>query len=182
MTRLTLRSHEYPVDDEPVNFVVNDFKVSMRLLAATVTVITSIHEERRSGLTATATCSLSMDPASMIVCVNRNAHTHDYIANSGLFCVNLLTEGQRELAEVFAGATGKEGEAKFAASGAWHTYDGGAPMLEDSLSSIDCRVLSRTEMGTHSIFIGLVRRVRTAPSKRPLIYADRKFVGVGSAA
>lgn len=125
--------------------VVDGFKLSMRLLAATVTIVTTVHEGRRNGLTATAACSLS-----------------------------------RELAEVFAGATGKEGEAKFSAGGVWHAEEGGAPMLADSLASIDCEVVNRAEMGTHTIFIGLVRKVEISPDKRPLLYANRQFVGLAA--
>jgi flavin reductase (DIM6/NTAB) family NADH-FMN oxidoreductase RutF len=147
----------------------------MRQLATGVVIISAIDRGRRSGLTATAACSLTTAPPSVLVCVNRSSQTHDYIANSGRFCMNALAEQHRDVANVFAGATRLEGEAKFA-HGTWISSDDRPPRLADALVSVECEIVQRVEAGTHTIFIGRVLETKSAFELRPLIYADRKFL------
>lgn len=159
----------------PPPTLVADFKSAMRQLAAGVVIISADHDGQRSGLTATAACSLSFDPPSMLVCVNKSSHTHDYIVGSGRFRLNALGHQHQEVAEVFAGATKLEGEAKFS-HGDWILEDGRPPRLADALVSVDCDVMQTLEVGTHTIFIGEVMSSITAPEHQPLVYADRKFM------
>lgn len=166
------------VMERPEAAPVEDFKVAMRSLASTVALVTTMHEGQRSGLAVTAVCSLTMDPPSILVCVNRSSNTHDLIVQSGGFAVNLLSDSlnHRSLAQCFADPK-RVGEAKFT-QGAWMSRANGSPMLEDGLSSIDCAVVNTVEVGTHTIFIGEVRQVHNNPDKSPLIYANRNFTGV----
>ena len=66
------------------------FKAGMRCLASGVTIITTIHDGQRAGLTATAVCSLSVDPPQLLVCVSHKAEAHDIIHRGSVLCVNLL--------------------------------------------------------------------------------------------
>jgi flavin reductase (DIM6/NTAB) family NADH-FMN oxidoreductase RutF len=75
---------------------------------SSVCVITSVHEGKRYGLTATAMSSVCADPPRLLVCVNKSGVSHDMIAASGAFCVNVLAEQQVQTAKAFAGMMGKD--------------------------------------------------------------------------
>lgn len=136
------------------------FRKAMRSLAAGVNIICTQHDGERSGLTATAVCSVSADPPSLLVCVNRNGDAHDKISRSGILSVNVLSSEQEQLAKRFAGADGAKGADKFSTA-RWGTLKTGAPILKDALASFDCEVVERVHAGSHSVFIC---RVVCAPS------------------
>lgn len=148
----------------------NTFKEAMRRLAAGVTIVTTRHGEVRGGLTATAVCSLSVDPPQLLVCVNRTAAAHALIAEGENLCVNLLAHRHRDLAARFAGQTGILGADRFE-EGRWGVLKTGAPVLEDALASFDCIVTEKVAASTHTIFIGRVVDVHLRANGRPLLYA-----------
>jgi flavin reductase (DIM6/NTAB) family NADH-FMN oxidoreductase RutF len=156
--------------------LTGDFRTAMRRAAASVAVITAAHQGRRGGLTATALCPVSVEPASLLICVNRSANTHALIAASGRFAVNLLDQGQRGVAEAFAGRTGLDGDDKFGGAGLWESDESSLPVLSGAVAFISCDVIRRVEVETHSIFIGLVKRAIAREAGLPLVYADRNFV------
>ncbi len=157
------------------------FKQGMRCLAAGVTIVTTMHDGVRGGLTATAVTSLSADPPQVLVCVNRTANAHDLIHRGSLLCVNVLCHGHKGLAARFAGQNGVFGEDRFDI-GNWVTRRTGAPVLADALASFDCVVTERVQASTHTIFIGRVVDVRTRPKARPLVYASGTYARLQSAA
>src|SRR4051812_25845260 len=87
------------------------FKLGMRALAGAVSIITSAHEGRRYGMTATAVCSAAADPPTVLVCINRNTTTHGAVEATGMFCVNVLRSEDKELSGLFSGA--QRGESRF---------------------------------------------------------------------
>lgn len=153
------------------------FKQAMRRLAAGVTIVTTRHNDIRGGLTATAVCSLSADPAQLLVCVNRSAAAHTMISEGENLCVNLLAHTHQRLAARFAGQTGVLGEERFSV-GRWTTLKTGAPVLEDALASFDCIVSEKFASATHTIFIGRVVDVRLRTNGGPLLYAGGSFAAI----
>ena len=147
------------------------FIEGMRQMPSGVSLVTTLFEGRRAGLTATAVCSVSADPPQLLVCVNRTASAHESIRAAGLFAVNVLAREQRYLADVFAGIDGRRGEARFA-EGHWTTLVTGAPVLEDALAAFDCRVVQTIEAASHSIFLGLVEAVAVRPDLAPLVFVE----------
>ena len=152
----------------------------MRCLAAGVTIVTTVHDGVRGGLTATAVTSLSADPPQVLVCINRTANAHDLIHRGSLLCVNVLCHGHKNLAARFAGQNGVFGEGRFDA-GRWMTLKTGAPVLADALVSFDCVVTERVQASTHTIFIGRVVDVRMRPKARPLVYASGTYARLQAA-
>ena len=150
------------------------FKEAMRRLAAGVTIVTTRHGGVRGGLTATAVCSLSVDPPQLLVCVSRSAAAHTLIHEGENLCVNLLARKHQALAARFAGQTGILGADRFRA-GRWGVLKTGAPVLEDSLASFDCVVSEKVSASTHTIFIGRVVDVRLRPHGRPLLYTGGAY-------
>jgi len=161
----------------------DSFKAGMRQLAAGVSVITTTAGDgTRLGITATAVCSLTAEPPSLMVAVNTATGTGAVIAATGRLCVNVLARSHEDVARVFAGMTGINGPERFD-TGTWTTESTGAPVLADALAAFDCTVVKTVDHGTHTVFISEVQAVRVnATSPDPLVYANSAFTGVESPA
>src|SRR5689334_23088828 len=146
----------------------------MRLLASGVTIVASAHEGRRSGLTATAVCSLALSPPRILASINMQGHTYEVVANSRCMSVNLLAENQQELAERFAAKRATEETDRFV-HGNWTTRICGAPILADALAALDCRVTNIIPLDTHAILIGEVQDIVFGPHAAPLIHFEAAY-------
>jgi flavin reductase (DIM6/NTAB) family NADH-FMN oxidoreductase RutF len=146
----------------------------MRQLAGTVTVVATGSAGARFGLTATAICSLSDDPPTLLACVNRSASAHDVIQKNRSFSVNLLSGDQAAVAGRFAGQAGLRGDARFEGA-TWITLATGAPILKDALAAFDCVVAQEHVFPTHTIFIGQVVAAAAREDADPLIYFRGTF-------
>ncbi len=147
----------------------------MRHQAGGVALIATGRHGGRTGLAATAVCSLTDAPPTLLVCVNQTASAHDIIADTGSFSVNLLCPSHKELVGVFSGQTGLKGEARFD-DALWQTMVTGAPVLKDALASFDCEVVETKKVSTHTIYIGEVRDGVANDELDPLVYFRGKFL------
>src|SRR4026209_357148 len=100
------------------------FKAGMRSLAGAVNIITSAHAGHRYGMTATAVCSASVEPPTLLGCINKLATTHGAVSKAAAFCVNVLRSEDWQLSSTFSGA--QSGEARFK-SGNWTKLASGSP-------------------------------------------------------
>ncbi len=150
------------------------FKAGMRHLAGHVCLVTTLAGDgRRAGITATAVCSVSADPPTLLFCVNRNSGSYPILRAAGVFAVNVLATEDRALAMRFAGPLG--GEARFEV-GDWIRLHTGAPVLASALASFDCHLTQAVEVGTHDIFFGEIEAAQVAHSRRrPLLYAHGSY-------
>lgn len=155
----------------------DEFRTGMRRLTGGVTIITSLDTQgRRCGLTATAVCSLSTEPPSLIACVNRSSSVAAVVEGARVFAVNVLSQEQQDVAEVFAGRSGLTREDRFAA-GDWTAHATGAPVLEGTSVSFECELAEFREFGTHLILIGRVAATHcTKESEVPLLYGNGAFL------
>ena len=162
------------MDKKPAVDIVDaeQFRLGMRSLAAAVTIITTAHAGHRHGMTATAVSSVSAEPPALLACVNRRASTHDAIARSLVFCINVLRVEHVELSRAFSGA--QSGERRFRSED-WTRLATGAPVLIDALVSFDCRVEQRLAHGTHTLFIGSVERIVAGRKGRALLYSEGQY-------
>ncbi len=144
-------------------------KAAMRRLAGTVCVVAARSGETCHAMSATSVTSLSMDPPSLLVCVNRAAPFHGVLAAAPEFCVNILSAEQAELSSACGGRL--KGEARFGL-GDWETAGPGAPRLRDGVASLLCRTAGRFDYGSHSIFVGEAREIRLSGKADPLLYLD----------
>jgi flavin reductase len=160
-----------------------EYKLGMRSLAGAVNIITSLADGRPCGMTATAVCSAAAEPPTVLVCINQLTATHGAIAESGVFCVNVLRHEDKELSALFSGAGAGQlrGEARFRAE-QWTRLATGAPVLEDALVSFDCRVVNRLMHGTHTIYLGEVQQLRIGRKGKPLLYSDGQYAKLASLA
>jgi flavin reductase len=149
------------------------FRRAFRRYPAAVTVITYLDAGgHSSGMTATAVCSLSIVPPSVIVCVNQEARAHAAISQGGRFGINLLALGQEHIA-THCSRPGAEKTLK----PEWISAPGGAhtPVLHGALAHLDCTVRQRFEAYTHSVLIGEVTSVQLGPAAMPLVYAEGAY-------
>jgi flavin reductase (DIM6/NTAB) family NADH-FMN oxidoreductase RutF len=145
------------------------FREAISHFATGVTVITTLHEGRPAGMTASAVASLSLDPVLLLVCINTNLPTHLAIESSRCFVVNVLGEGDQELAMHFA----RRSDDKFAGIALKEGFE--LPVLEDAIAYFVCDVHEMYPGGDHSIFTGLVRDCGAKPGRRPLVYFRSGF-------
>jgi flavin reductase (DIM6/NTAB) family NADH-FMN oxidoreductase RutF len=163
--------------DEAVN--VEQFRLAMRSLAGAVNIVSTAHSGHRYGMTATAVCSATADPPTVLICLNRVATTHGAVVKAGVFCVNVLRSEDWELSTMFAGA--QAGEVRFRAR-EWTHLATGAPVLTDALASFDCRVVKTLDHGTHTVFLGEVESILIGKKGKPLLYAGGQYAKLASLA
>jgi flavin reductase (DIM6/NTAB) family NADH-FMN oxidoreductase RutF len=133
----------------------DDFRGAMRHLAGGVSVITAGRGKEITGMTVTSVSSLSVDPPTLIVSVNREASSWPVLKRHGFFGINILAADQLEIAERFSGKGGLKGAERFAGA-QWSSRRSGAPLLVGALAAIDCAVEETIERHSHAIVIGRV--------------------------
>ena len=131
------------------------FREAMSRLGAAVHVVTTAGPGGKAGATATAVCSVSDAPATLLMCLNRRSQTNPAVVENGVFCVNTLGEGGTEIADIFAGRTGVSGSDRFA-TGEWVTMLTGSPVLASAVIAFDCRIVEVRSVASHNVFIGAV--------------------------
>ncbi|MBW8268891.1 flavin reductase [Caldovatus aquaticus] len=155
------------------------FRDAMARLGAAVNVVTTGGPAGRGGLTASAVCSVTDDPPTLLVCMNRKASAHPLFKANGVLCVNTLSAAQRDVSDTFSGRTGLSGEQRFA-RGRWGRLVTGAPVLEGAVASFDCRIVDVVERGTHSVVFAEVEAIRQGdPGDEALIYYGRSYHRIG---
>ena len=150
------------------------FREAMARLGAAVHVVTSAGPAGKTGFTATAVCSVTDQPAMLLVCLNRRSQSAPVLAQNGVFCVNTLGAEQSQIADVFAGRTGVHLEERFA-HGEWLTLKTGSPVLNSAVIAFDCRTIEVKAMASHNVIFGAVEAVRLGPSGPALVYHDRAY-------
>jgi flavin reductase (DIM6/NTAB) family NADH-FMN oxidoreductase RutF len=163
---------------EPIS--ADAFRAVLRHVPASVTVIAAGPPGRRNGLTVTSVCPLSVAPPTVLVCVNRAASAHDEIIENGYFSVNVLAAGQQAVAMMFSGCAGVRGERRFG-SGDWSVGVTGAPLLEQALCMLECRVSEHRHASTHTIFFGDVVAGSARSDARPLVYVRNSYTALATA-
>lgn len=159
---------------------VQAFRSAMRRIASSVAIITARDPAGQvHGMAATAVISVSMDPPSMLVAVNRSAGIHAGLAESGRFCVNVLSDAQRDLIQAFSNTALRE--QRFA-SGDWSEGPEGLPRLQSAVCSLVCDVERTIDYGTHTLFVGLVTHVDEGAEALPLVWLAGSPLGRGSRA
>jgi flavin reductase len=150
------------------------FREAMSRLGAAVHVITTAGASGRSGFTATAVCSVSDAPPTLLVCLNRGANSTPILRGNGVFCVNTLRAGDELIADTFAGRIEVAREARFD-QGEWSTLSTGSPALMSAVVAFDCRVVEVKAVASHDIYFGLIEAIHSGPPGAALVYHDRAY-------
>jgi flavin reductase (DIM6/NTAB) family NADH-FMN oxidoreductase RutF len=155
----------------------SDFRNAMRQLTGGVSVITAGKGRDISGMTVTSVSSLSVEPASLIVSLNRESSSWPLVKRYGFFGVSILTSDQIDIAERFTGKGGLKGADRFAGA-QWTTRASGVPLLADALAAIDCEVEDVIERHSHAIVIGRVLDVAVSARTAALAYWQGRYVAI----
>jgi flavin reductase len=143
----------------------SEFRRALAHWSTGVTIVgTLLPDGTPAGMTATAFASVSLDPPLVLVCLEHTSDSHAALRSAGVFAISMLPAGTESIARRFADdATGKFDEV------AWHPAESGAPLLDEALAWVDCRVHDEYEAGDHTIFVGAVLGCG-ARSGEPLLY------------
>jgi flavin reductase (DIM6/NTAB) family NADH-FMN oxidoreductase RutF len=151
--------------------VADQLKLGLRRLGKAVVVITTRHDDRRWAMVATAISELSMEPPSLLACVNRNASLYEPLTAGADFCINILHHDQLGTALACSSA---KGEDRFL-TGDWAADERGTPYLRGAQACFFCTHAAQFEHGTHVVVIGNVQRVDIDREADPLIYLDGSY-------
>jgi flavin reductase (DIM6/NTAB) family NADH-FMN oxidoreductase RutF len=163
-----------PTAIPPEDRLAAQTKLALRRFASAVAVVTCRDEQTRHAMTATAVNAMSMQPPSMIVCVNRSTSFHAAISRADSFAINILHRSQ---VQISMGCGGKvRGEDRFH-SAAWDE-ENGVPVLPDAQAHMVCAKQDRFDYGSHTIFLGRVTSVGIHGAVDPLIYVNGHYTGL----
>ena len=157
------------MDPDPVK---KEILRAMRGITSTVTVVSAKDGENKEAMTATSVASLSLDPPTMLVCINHEATIHNVMKEGLGFCINILSVGQEGLADICS-IKGKEGQ-RFL-EGNWSEFDD-IPYNKDSQSNMLCNCIKTIEHTTHTIYLGEIIKVFNQSSFNPLLYKDGNYL------
>jgi len=142
-------------------------------LGSAVSVVTTISDGKRYGFTASAVCSVSDSPATLLVCINRALSSFEAFAKARHFCINTLMPGQEDISEVFGGRTPIKD--RFA-SGEWVEGVTGVPVLINASASFECSLTNSIDEATHRVLFGRVIGIREHEHKATLLYCMRRYL------
>ena len=154
-----------------------DFRNAMSLLTTAVNVITTEGEDGMHGFTASAVCSVTDTPPTLLVCMNQSSRSHTHFVDNKILSVNVLGAQHEKISNAFASSK-LSSEDRFKL-GAWTTLETGSPILEDALVSFDCEIEQIQEVGTHSIFMCRVVAIKQSQQDESLVYFNRAYHYVG---
>ena len=155
----------------------SDFRGAMRHLTGGVSVITAGRAKDITGMTVTSVSSLSVDPATLIVSINRESSCWPLVKRHGFFGVNILNADQLAVAERFTGKGGLKGAERFAGA-EWITLMSGVPLLVGALAAVDCEVEDIVERHSHAIVIGRVLDLKLSSRTAALAYWQGQYVAI----
>lgn len=154
------------MSDKAKSVEADVFKSALSRFASGVTVVTTVADGARFGITVSAFSSLSLEPPLVLICIAGGAPSHDAIANAGKFVVNILSADQEAISNMFASRV----EDKFEGI-EWHAGDLGLPVIDGSLGSIECVLHDSLAGGDHTIYVGRVVGAHLTDGQ-PLIYGE----------
>lgn len=149
------------------------FRSAMASLGTAVNVVTTDGPQGLAGCTISAVCSVTDEPPTLMVCINRESKNSQAFIDSGSLCVNVVSADQQQVAQLFASRSVSV-EERFAAA-QWYPMATGSPALLGALASLDCRIHSVTPVGTHNVLLCEVQAAETADVGDALIYLGRNF-------
>lgn len=148
------------------------YRDAMARFGAAVNIVTTDGPGGRHGFTASAVCSVTDTPPTLLVCLNKGSSVRAAFHANGVLCVNTLSAGHESLSHRFGGRTAAE--ERFA-DAHWITAATGAPMLVGAAVSFDCRIVRAVEVGTHDVLFCEVVGLNQGDARAGLIYLDRRY-------
>lgn len=149
------------------------FRNGMSRLGSAISVVTTLSGGQRYGFTASAVCSVSDTPPTLLVCINRASSSFPAFAGTRHFCVNTLMPGHEHIADVFGGKTSS---ADRFAHGDWTVGLTGIPLLTDASVSFECELSNAVDEATHRVLFGRVIDIHENAERATLLYCMRQYL------
>ncbi|MBJ8420097.1 flavin reductase [Acinetobacter sp. ABJ_C3_5] len=153
-----------------------DFRNAMSLLTSAVSVITTAGLTGRYGFTASAVCSVTDTPPTLLVCMNQASSSHVHFVENKVLSVNVLSAQHQHISTAFSSRLSPEERFKH---GVWTELETGAPVLKDALVNFDCEIEQVQAVGTHTIFICRIVAIQQSQHEHSLVYFNRAYHHVG---
>jgi flavin reductase (DIM6/NTAB) family NADH-FMN oxidoreductase RutF len=153
--------------------LIADAKLALRRLASSVSVVTCRHDGLNYAMTATSVSALSMEPPSMLICVNRSAAFYRALNSANEFAINILSRAHVDISRLCSGGANPESRSEIGC----RDTRAAAPVLADAQAAIVCLKDKELEYGTHTVFMGRIVSLAVNGDIDPLIYVDGKYAG-----
>ena len=148
------------------------FRDAMSRLGAAVNIITTDGPAGRAGFTASAVCSVTDSPPTLLVCLNRSASVWPVFQQNNVLCVNTLASAHETLSGLFGGKTPMADRFRAAE---WSVMSTGSPVLHGAVVSFDCKITHSVSVGTHDILFCEVLALASDPQTHGLVWFDRRY-------
>lgn len=153
-----------------------NFRNAMSLLPTAVNVVTTEGLSGAHGFTASAVCSVTDTPPTLLVCMNTTSRSHGHFMENKILSVNVLGAQHEHISNTFASKLCSEQRFQ---QGTWTKLVTGSPVLKDALVSFDCEIEQVQEVGTHSVFMCRVVAIKQSEQDESLVYFNRTYHQVG---
>lgn len=132
-------------------------KTALRMIGYNIYVIGCKRGEEINAFTGTWLAQASFEPPQITMAARRDATSCQMIEESGVFTVNFIETGQKDLAAGFFKPVTRVGN-KFGDIEFYHG-ENGCPILKDALAYLECQVVDRPKSGDHQVFLAEVVKV-----------------------
>ncbi len=150
-----------------------ELRALMSRVPSSVAVVTVDANGQRLGLTVGSLVALSLEPPLVAIALSRQSAMHELLREADDFALSILAARQEWLAQHFA-----RGVPPIAM---WHGIalegdDSGAPLLAGALGWLDCGLRDELQVGTHTLFVGDVVRVKLGEDGPPLLRSRGEYL------
>ena len=155
--------------------MIEDFTKVMSHLAYPVSIVSALFNENKFAITVSSVTSVSVDPPSLLVCINKESSIATKIKIGALLNINFLNPAQMPIAIV---CSAKEEINKRFDYTQWSEDTNKTPYLEESEAVVFCKVANLIEHATHKIVILEATDISTKSGKNPdpLLYCNREYI------
>ena len=151
--------------------IQDNFRLAMRRYIYSVSIMSNKdNADNPNAITVSSVTSISMDPPSLLICINKSSRIHNSIELESKFCINLLNNKQEDLSNICSDEDMYDQRFK---DENWNLD--GIPFLKNAQANIFCKVDKLTSYHTHTIVIGLVEDANYADEISTLTYVDGKY-------
>jgi flavin reductase len=150
--------------------IQDNFRLAMRRYIYSVSIMSNKDDGYLNAITVSSVTSISMDPPSLLICINKSARIHDTLKIGSEFCINLLNKDQEELSNICSDEDSYD--ERFNDKN-WNTN--GVPFLANAQANIFCKVDKLSSYHTHTIVVGLVEDANYSDEISTLTYVDGNY-------
>ena len=151
--------------------IQDNFRLAMRRYIYSVSIMSNKdNADNPNAITVSSVTSISMDPPSLLICINKSSRIHDTIQLGSKFCINLLNSNQQNLSNICSDEDMYDQRFK---DKNWNLDD--IPFLQNAQANIFCKVDKLTSYHTHTIVVGLVEDANYADEISTLTYVDGEY-------